>query len=1003
MMIHGSRSKAATLAITACFLFGYLFSVSSAADRTILAFKRHTKTCDAKDMDINTGTTRVIWAHGSDPSGSNPNYHTDRGSKSVVLSGTVSPTPVEGDAKTLDLLPQKSNSDSSAVAVSDGTTYGWDSRTTYWCRHFSIKDVVGVPTDVDTVKRHVVKVGIINQNPKKLHHILLYQCDSKDVDYNGPCGSVMPSSAQNCNFKKVVAAWAIGGDDISMPAEAGMPMGGADGFINLLMEIHYDNYDGVPFTDQSGLRLFYTPTLRANDVGVMAVGSGGPGISIPPGQAAYDWEFECPAACTNAMPGDMTVTSTFLHAHKVGRKIQLQHVRGGQELDVLADEPYYDFDYQNGVAKNPYVTVKKGDMLKLTCTYNTQARTATTTGGLSSNEEMCLAYLFYYPRHSNFDFCAYGSSNMAACGSNTNIKQNRPLSAFTARDTTCNKPTNPAGASTTPRNGGDVSAFNAADYSHSLFLDANNKVKLHWKEDAANSIMSFALDAPTTGWVGLGFSPNGGMAGADIGLGWLKNGAVSFDDRFATGTSMPVIDSTTADMFDAVVYETMYCSAMTALSGNAASACARAAVGTACTVTGCKAGTTKTAGTTLTLTCTADAGGTSASYVKTGGDDLACSADTDFTRKLDTCDTKDYALKPGATRVLYAYNDQAPAAGAQPAYHSKRGAKSVTLVGKTKNEALPADAKSFDLTVGPNVNIVDGKAYGWDSRTMYWCKQFTIPTELQDGTKRHAVKFDIINNHPGKLHHILLYECHANDNYKGPCSQSGMPKSVSECNFKKVVAVWAIGGEDISLPSLAGIPMGGTDGFKHLLMEIHYDNYDGVPFTDSSGIRVHYTPTLRPNDLGVLAIGSGGPGISIPAGQAAFDYKFTCPAGCTNQLPNDMTVTGTFLHAHKVGRKIQLQQIRDGKEMELLATEPYYDFNFQNTIQKRPYGSVKKGDMLKLTCTYNTLGRAETTKGGQNGDDEMCLAYLFYYPRHAMAICADGAHAGQAGKAYCPD
>lgn len=71
--------------------------------------------------------------------------------------------------------------------------------------------------------------------------------------------------------------------------------------------------------------------------------------------------------------------------------------------------------------------------------------------------------------------------------------------------------------------------FGAADlkteHDHFVALDPAEKMKLYWTVHDKNESISFALEAETTGWVGLGFSPGTGrMAGADIVIGWVKDG-----------------------------------------------------------------------------------------------------------------------------------------------------------------------------------------------------------------------------------------------------------------------------------------------------------------------------------------------------------------------------------------------------------------------------------------------------------------------------------------------
>lgn len=47
-------------------------------------------------------------------------------------------------------------------------------------------------------------------------------------------------------------------------------------------------------------------------------------------------------------------------------------------------------------------------------------------------------------------------------------------------------------------------------------LDLNGKVWLAWEYDDATGLVTFEMEVETTGFVGLGISPTGGMTGADI-------------------------------------------------------------------------------------------------------------------------------------------------------------------------------------------------------------------------------------------------------------------------------------------------------------------------------------------------------------------------------------------------------------------------------------------------------------------------------------------------------
>ena len=59
---------------------------------------------------------------------------------------------------------------------------------------------------------------------------------------------------------------------------------------------------------------------------------------------------------------------------------------------------------------------------------------------------------------------------------------------------------------------------------------SNNNYELYWTYVSASEEIKFATRVKTTGWSGLGISPNGGMKGSDIAIGWVDgSGTASFN------------------------------------------------------------------------------------------------------------------------------------------------------------------------------------------------------------------------------------------------------------------------------------------------------------------------------------------------------------------------------------------------------------------------------------------------------------------------------------------
>eukprot|EP00731_Ephydatia_muelleri_P011381 Em0006g275a len=67
--------------------------------------------------------------------------------------------------------------------------------------------------------------------------------------------------------------------------------------------------------------------------------------------------------------------------------------------------------------------------------------------------------------------------------------------------------------------------------------------QLQWTFDDVRKTITFNVVVHTTGWVGFGLSPDGGMVGSDVVIGWVSSdGRTYFHDRYAFAMATPPID-----------------------------------------------------------------------------------------------------------------------------------------------------------------------------------------------------------------------------------------------------------------------------------------------------------------------------------------------------------------------------------------------------------------------------------------------------------------------------
>ncbi|XP_033106208.1 DBH-like monooxygenase protein 1 homolog [Anneissia japonica] len=346
-----------------------------------------------------------------------------------------------------------------------------------------------------------------------------------------------------------------------------------------------------------------------------------------------------------------------------------------------------------------------------------------------------------------------------------------------------------------------------------------------------------------------------------------------------------------------------------------------------------------------------------------------------FSRKLQTCDTNDYTITSDTSRIIWAVNDNDPPNSGDLLYHgTARGVRSVILLdAATKLNELPNDANSFELLVS-NVSVPNDD-------TTYWCTSFAVPKFEKPV---HLFRFDTIiqKGHEALVHHMVLVGCRGNVSSITGWSNICDRDKFMQCT--EILYAWAIGAGTFEFPEHVGLLLGGENDPNLFFIETHYDNPGHRPdFVDNSGFRIHYTPTLRQYDADIWFLGEAfiGMGQMIPPNEPDFKTHGICFGDCTKVgIGEDIKVFAAFLHGHLAARKINVQHYRDGKLIHEIRDD-HYDFNLQETRLLTKERIFKQGDEFVVTCSYNTMGRTNITFGGEGTTDEMCVAFLYYYPR----------------------
>ncbi|XP_028653745.2 DBH-like monooxygenase protein 1 homolog [Erpetoichthys calabaricus] len=358
-----------------------------------------------------------------------------------------------------------------------------------------------------------------------------------------------------------------------------------------------------------------------------------------------------------------------------------------------------------------------------------------------------------------------------------------------------------------------------------------------------------------------------------------------------------------------------------------------------------------------------------------------------FSRDLNTCDMDDKIITESTVRVIWAYHSD-DFKNAHNYHGLNRGRKSLRLLNPQHHQDALESLPFFEIK-NPNITIPF-------KDTTYYCQIFMLP-ELK--RKHHIIRIEplIQKGHENLIHHILLYQCDSNLNESEvgmghECYHPNMPDSFLTC--ESVFFAWAIGGQSFSYPDHVGLSIGTSNDPLYVMMEVHYDNptfQEGL--TDSSGLRLFYTSELRQFDAGVLETGVW---VSlyhiIPPGVSEYLSEGHCTKECLqevldHEMPLGINVFAVLLHSHLAGRSLRTRHFRNGKELQLLAYDDEFDFNFQEFQYLKEERRVLSGDHLITECKYNTIDRKNVTWGGLSTRDEMCLSYLLYYPRIDLSRC----------------
>jgi len=232
--------------------------------------------------------------------------------------------------------------------------------------------------------------------------------------------------------------------------------------------------------------------------------------------------------------------------------------------------------------------------------------------------------------------------------------------------------------------------------------------------------------------------------------------------------------------------------------------------------------------------------------------------------------------------------------------------------------------------------------------------------------KRHVVGLAPKVDNAKILHHILVFQAdQAQDSVPHECN-------ALESSKWRLVTGWAPGGNNSELPPEAGFPE--EAGTTHWVLQLHYNNPQFVAGQkDNSGFDICTTEELRPNDAGMMGLGS---------------HLFNIPPRSTHTIKCDFKLTDDYgsitlfsasPHMHTRGTSMSTELVKGGHLGKAEMVFEQKSFNFENQIGYPISAKVAPGDVLRTRCTWKNPGD-EAIRWGEGTGDEMCYDFISYYP-----------------------
>jgi len=216
---------------------------------------------------------------------------------------------------------------------------------------------------------------------------------------------LMPELVYRHCQTRIIIAWAKGGQlNYTYPIDTGLKF---DIYTQFLLEVHFES--SITQSRSIGIQLeFYPKTEKPSyEIGVLTLGTlANSPLYLPPRLDSIRFPTYCFNDCLKYYLENnlqMNIFSILVHAHRRAIRIILED----NHFNRLIDQNPFEYHRQENIYfTQPYPQITSTNELSLTCYYSTHNDYFNAIqGGYHSENEMCQAFLYYYPKISSFPLC----------------------------------------------------------------------------------------------------------------------------------------------------------------------------------------------------------------------------------------------------------------------------------------------------------------------------------------------------------------------------------------------------------------------------------------------------------------------------------------------------------------------------------------------------------------------------------------------------------------------